>query len=361
MQARASHSENRREEGIRKGRPAVGIYEHLTQFAGLPVKDFDPSQGIEDPTGTVYRISHEPPPPPSAGQVVQGLANRIGSLFGRRPGPPPPPPPTPPDPLTVFLDDPAAGEVPALVIGMWGFMPDAKADLDRIVAQLAAGRDRLRSLRALFLGDIIADECEISWLGGTNLAPIFQAYPELEQLWVRGADGLTFGTFSHASLRTLVIQSGGLPGEVTREIGRAHLPALEHLELWLGEENYGGTTTPADLAPILAGQHFPELRTLALRNAEHADEIARAVAQAPLTERLRVLDLSMGTLGDAGAEALLASPAVRRLEKLDLHHHYLSAGVSLRLMELDVEVNLDDKHEVDDEDGEEYRYIAVSE
>ncbi len=339
----------------------MGIYEHLTQFAGLPVKDFDPERGIEDPAGAVYRIRHEPPPTPSAGQVVHGLASRLGTLFGRRPGPPPPPPPAPPDPLTVFLADPRAGEVPALVLGMWGFMPDARSDLDRIVAQLAAGRDRLRSLRALFLGDITADECEISWLGSTDLSPILQAYPDLEHLWIRGAEGLVFGTFRHASLKTLVIQSGGLPGEVTRQVAGANLPALEHLELWLGEENYGGTTTLADLAPILSGQHFPLLRTLGLRNAEHADEIARAVAQAPITERLRVLDLSMGTLGDSGAEALLASPSVRRLEKLDLHHHYISAGLSLRLMELDVEVNLNDKQEADEDDGEQYRYIAVSE
>ncbi len=57
-------------------------------------------------------------------------------------------------------------------------------------------------------------------------------------------DDTTFGGLTVVdSLVALTIESGGLPAAVVREVASAHLPALEHLELWLGEENYGGDAT----------------------------------------------------------------------------------------------------------------------
>ena len=38
------------------------------------------------------------------------------------------------------------------------------AGAERIVAALVAARDRLPALRALFLGDVTRDQCEVSWL-----------------------------------------------------------------------------------------------------------------------------------------------------------------------------------------------------
>ena len=81
------------------------------------------------------------------------------------------------------------------------------------------------------------------------------------------------------------------------------------------------------------------------------------VAQAPVVEKIRVLDLSMGTLGDEGAAALLASPAVARLEKLDIHHHYCSPEMVERLKGLGIAVDAGDP-----QDESEYgRYVAVGE
>ena len=79
-----------------------------------------------------------------------------------------------------------------------------------------------------------------------------------------------------------------------------------------------------DLAPILAGARLPALKHLGLRDAEIADEVAAALAGAPVVARLETLDLSLGTLSDAGAAALLAGQPLTHLRKLDLHHHFLS-------------------------------------
>ena len=114
-------------------------------------------------------------------------------------------------------------------------------------------------------------------------------------------------------------------------VGECDLPALEHLELWLGTDSYGGNATVDDLAAILAGTRLPALRYLGLRDAELADEVAAAVAGAPVVARLSTLDLSLGVLSDVGAAALLGGQPLTHLRRLDLHHHYLSEEMMARL------------------------------
>ena len=48
------------------------------------------------------------------------------------------------------------------------------------------------------------------------------------------------------------------------------------------------------------------------------------LVKSPLLERLIELDLSMGTLGDEAAEALLSCPATHQLDILNLSKNYLS-------------------------------------
>jgi hypothetical protein len=99
-----------------------------------------------------------------------------------------------------------------------------------------------------------------------------------------------------------------------------------------------------------------------LKDSVIEDEIAGVVALAPVLGQLEVLDLSLGTLGDDGARALLGSPAVRKLKKLDLHHHYISAPLAAELKKLGIEVDLSDQEVPDDWGGGDlHRYISVSE
>ena len=313
------------------------IDEHATHFAGKPVVDWDEEAGIQDPSGRSYRVS---------------LAYDEAEAGQRWT-----------DKFAVFMDDPAASQITGLVIGDWG-QPDMTAvgsDSQPVVEALVAARDRLSNLRAIFLGDIISEESEISWIQQSDVSPLFDAYPALEHFCVRGGEGLSLGSPRHAHLKSLTIQSGGLPANVVREVIAARLPELEHLELWLGTEDYGGDTTVEDLAPLLSGELFPRLRYLGLRDSDIADQIATAVAQAPVTERIRVLDLSLGTLGDEGAAALLQSPAVRQLERLDLHYHFCSEEMVEQLKGLGIDVDASDRQEPDEYEGESWRYVAVGE
>jgi predicted DNA-binding WGR domain protein len=264
------------------------------------------------------------------------------------------------DVLAAFLADPAAATAPGLVIGHWGGVDSVDRSSAPIIEALVAARDRLPNLKHLFLGDVVTEENEVSWIEQSDVSPLLEAYPRLEELRVRGSNGLSFGALKHKKLKTLAVECGGLPVRLLREIGAAKLPALEHLELWLGEEGYGWDGTVEDLKPILLGKLFPKLRYLGLRDSAIANDVAAAVAKAPVLKKVRVLDLSLGNLGDEGAEALLASPDLAKLEKLDIHHHFVSDAVVARLKALGIEVDAGERMKPWDFDPD-YRYIAVGE
>ncbi|MGW0748548.1 STM4015 family protein [Streptomyces sp. NPDC002587] len=258
-------------------------------------------------------------------------------------------------------------QVRSLIVGVWEESYErSSAD---IVSTLVAAAADFPLLRALFVGDIEGEECEISWIQQADVTPLLETFTGLREFGVRGGDGLALTPVKHAQLRRLVVETGGLPREVVRGISASDLPALEALDLWLGTSEYGADTEPQDLEPILSGARLPALRHLALRNSEIQDAVAVAVADAPVVARLETLDLSMGILTDEGAAALLAAalPAggpLTRLNRLDLDHHFIGAGLQERLRAAlephGVELALG-AGEQDEYDGEIYRYVAVSE
>ncbi|MEQ4304312.1 STM4015 family protein [Plantactinospora sp. B6F1] len=326
---------------------------HATEFAGLPV--FGLSQSWTDEPPRLVPEAELPTEPGAVAWRIEAWEDDDGWDYG---------------PSSMFrhafeqfleLVDPAG--VRALVIGSWGYAAMNAAP----IGQLCAAADRLTGLRALFLGDIPAEECELSWICQGDVAALLAAYPGLEILRIRSGDadaagrnGLAFDAVRHGALRTLVVESAGLSAGVVRGIADSDFPALAHLELWLGTDRWGGDTSVEDLAPILGGERLPSLRSLGLRNAEIADRVAVAVAGAPVVARLRELDLSLGVLSDEGAAALLAGQPLTHLRRLDLHHHYLSAEMADRLVaELPgVEVDLTEVMLPDEYDD---RYVAVDE
>src|SRR5919199_1803102 len=292
------------------------LYEHATEFAGMPVVEWEPGTRLVDPANNAYRVS------------LSYDESEGGASWEEK--------------FNALLADPRASEVQALVVGVWGDLSGPLGGSHETVEALAAASGRLPGLRALFLGDIVSEEHEISWIQQSLVLPIFTAYPELEHFRVRGGEGLRFGTFRHERLKSLVVESGGLDASVVRDITSSELPSLEHLELWLGDSNYGATAEIVDLAPIFTGRLFPKLSYLGLRDSELSDAIAVAVAHSPVIEQLRVLDLSLGTLSDSGAAAFLSSPAAARLELLDIHHHYCSDEMIEKLKAAGIKVDAGD-------------------
>ncbi|HET9655168.1 MAG TPA: STM4015 family protein [Kineosporiaceae bacterium] len=306
--------------------------DHLTSFAGRPVVDVpagEPLPAVEGPVA--WRLSEwdddwdEGVPSPKFAAAFDD--------FVREHGP----------------------SVESLVIGAWGYAAFNPAPIGQLIRLAPA----LPALRSLFLGDMTSEECEVSWMKVGDVSGLLEAYPELEVFGARGGEDFRFSAVNHPRLRELVVQSGGLSREFVQAVLDSDLPALEKLELWFGDEDYGGNTTVEDLAPLLAGDRFPALRRLGLCNSELADELAEALACAPVVARLERLDLSSGTLGDRGAAALLAGQPLTHLAELDLHYHYLSPESAHALVAAypGVRVDVADRQEADGD----YRYVAVSE
>ncbi|MCK2221845.1 STM4015 family protein [Actinomadura sp. ATCC 31491] len=310
--------------------------QYRDSYAGLPVRE----------------VCAEPAafPPGDSGSVAWRLSSDHGDDFAGFSAA-----------FDAFLEQADAGQVTAIVVGAWEecYATSSAPIVERLVREAP----RLPALRSLFLGAISGDQAEISWIQQSDVTPLLEAYPKLERFDVRGGTGLELRPVRHESLRMLRVETGGLSGEVARAVAASDLPTLEHLELWLGIPDYGGDATVADLDPILRGERLPALRHLGLQDSEIQDEIAAAVAFAPVVARLESLALSMGTLGDEGAAALLTGQPLTHLRRLDLHHHYLSDAMMRRVAEAlpGVDVDLSGREDPDEDDGEQWLYVAVSE
>lgn len=300
------------------------IGSNLTTFDGMPVRIYE--RGAIEPSRFVYRLA-----------IEWDDANTFEEV------------------LETFLQQPNVGEVESLIIGAYELEGGSSDDL---IEMLARNADKLPKLKSLFIGDITYEEQEISWIEQSDMAPVISAFPGLKYLRVRGGNGLGFSNLNHTSLETLIVESGGLPPSVIEDISNSNLPELKHLELWLGSDNYGYDSTPEDFQKILSGKMFPKLTYLGLRDAEAADDIAEAVKSSELLNRIEVLDMSMGALGDRGALALLEHPGLKKLKFLNLRHHYMSQEVMDKIIALGIAADISGK-EVEEEEG--YRYIEVSE
>lgn len=324
----------------------MAFYEHLTEFAGRPVVDFPADPALPTPSEAA-----------DPGRVAWRLdCNKNGEYFER----------DFPELLAAFLDRVPSESVEALVTGLW---QEWGEDDCSTVDDLLAVADRLPAVRALFLNDLVGEQSQPSWIYLPQVGPLLDAFPNLGELWVRGTpEGIISAAgikplippTKHAALRTLVFQSGGLPASTIRALSECEFPELTHLEIYLGEPNYGGDATIEDLAPLLDAGRFPRLRHLGLRDSVIQDEIAVAISQAPVVAQLESLDLSLGTLGDEGAAALLGGQPLDHLRRLNLSHHYVSPEMQARILQAwpTVEIDLSDRQAVTRRDR---RYIAVAE
>lgn len=251
---------------------------------------------------------------------------------------------------------PEAASLESLIIGDWGqAYENSPMEFHDTLIELAPS---FPALKKLFIGDMESEECEISWIVQTNLAPFVHAFPNLTSFVIQGSSGLELEPLKHGKLEELIIICGGLPKAVLNSIAAAELPELRKLELYLGVEDYGFNGSIDDVLPLLEKGRFPKLEYLGLKNSEIQDEIAKAAANAPVLDQIQVLDLSEGTLSDEGAEALLASEKIKQLKHLNLSYHYMSDEMMARWEQSGIPVNVSDQQESDEDD---WRFPMITE
>ncbi|MEH1895558.1 MAG: STM4015 family protein [Nostoc sp.] len=306
---------------------------NVTQFANRQVVEFDANTSITEPLNKAYALRYWP----------YENEDNLPSKFSR------------------LLQEPNADKLEALVFGLWE-EEAYERNSSGIIEALVDAKQYLTNLKAVFIGDIISDECEISWIQQSDISPILPAYPQLEILQVRGGDGLQFSPpVRHNHLKALIVEAGGLSRDTVAQICNMNLPALEHLELWFGSEHYGGNCWAEDIHPILFEERFPNLNYLGLRNSQFTDEIVSVIVGSPIIHYITVLDLSMGTLSDAGAEELLNCSAINNLDILNISENFLSQEMIEKFSELDVRVLANNQKEEDEDSYIHSRYCSVSE
>lgn len=304
------------------------VYQNVRTFIGKRVADYDPDKGPARGGKTIYRFRSD---------------YDDDTLMPH---------------LEHFVASTGAAEATGIVIGNWaGDDPDTGPE--DAIELLVKNSHRLSSLAAVYLGDITAEENEMSWITQADVSALLDGFPDLQLLRTRGGNSLKLSNPKHQNLRALAMESGGLPVDVVRSICTSDFPNLEYLELWLGTDEYGGDSSVQDLQPILSGKLFPKLKYLGLRNCQYADDLAAVIVNSPIIDRLEMLDLSLGVLTDEGAQALLSLPEGGTLKSVSLHFNYASDGVLKKLKSHSI--TFDTSKPSDMEDDDEWRFVAVGE
>jgi len=255
--------------------------------------------------------------------------------------------------LEHLLEHPAGRFLHEVAAGVIGSPGDG---LDHVIHVL--GTTGAPSLRVLQLGDFeYPDESEMSWFVVGDIDPLWPGVPRLRHLITQG--NVTATTIEHPALERLEVRTGGLPRAAARAIATARLPRLAYLDVWYGDSGYGAEATLDDVGPLLARRDLPALRHLGLRNCEFSDAIVDALPRSALLPQLETLDLSLGTLSDAGARALLAhADAFRHLTRIDVSRSWLGSDAITALRAIGPTIVADEQRADGTDDA---RYVAVGE
>ena len=299
--------------------------DNLTEYLGYPVRLFSPDEDHDFAT-TVYRIAYS-----------WDTEIEFKEL------------------LKQYLEAEGVDQAPALVIGLWCEDPDSS---EPAIKTLVDNRHKLPNLKGLFFGDVTQEECEVSWMEQSDITSIFTAFPALEHFTVRGGEGLSLAPIRHLTLKSLTIQAGGIDKNIVDSITKSVLPELEHLEIYLGTEQYGANSKIGNVRPLLTDTIFPKLKYLGLKDSDLQDAIAHEAANSPVVKTLEELDLSLGVMTDEGGAALLAGESIKSLKKLNLKYHFMSDAMMAQLEALPIEVDVSDQQQEEDED---FRWVAVGE
>src|SRR5215213_45352 len=113
------------------------INEHIAAFAGKRVADWEPGDPIGDPEQIIHRISISWDESEAGGGWVDKFAR--------------------------FLEAPNSNLATGIVVGPWEEMGEQEV-ASGIIDAIADANTRLPRLNAIFFGDIIVEESEISWI-----------------------------------------------------------------------------------------------------------------------------------------------------------------------------------------------------
>ncbi len=232
-----------------------------------------------------------------------------------------------------------------------------EGDLQDLIDLL--GKKAPPTTRKITFGDNVD---QISWHHTGSLAKLWKGVPNLRILEIETGE-FDVGKMDAPNLERAIFITGGLSASCGKNLAKASMPKIKHLELYYGTDEYGGDCSIKEVKPLLDRTDLPKLEYLGLKNSMFADDIARAVGNSKIVKGLKTLDLSLGTMTDEGAQALAASKAsLAHLECLDLTRNFLSKKGVDAVKGLCKKVITGGQEKSDDDgDGEAYYYVSIAE
>ena len=87
------------------------------------------------------------------------------------------------------------------------------------------------------------------------------------------------------NLERAIFITGGLTKACGKNIATADFPKIKHLEIYYGDDNYGGDCSVKEVKPLLDRTDLPDLEYLGLKNSMFANDIAKATPPRRRTTR----------------------------------------------------------------------------
>ncbi|HWO20527.1 MAG TPA: TIGR02996 domain-containing protein [Kofleriaceae bacterium] len=193
----------------------------------------------------------------------------------------------------------------------------------------------LRKLHLADFDDSQYDGIDISRCPLGDLSGLGEIYPLLEDVVLKGRGDVELGGLALTRARRFALRTSTLTRRTLGAILRAPWPELVELELWFGDTawHYGAECTLDDALPLLGADGFPKLRALRIMNAPFIDELCPRLLTSSRVRALEVLDLSLGSLGDAGADILVGGrDALAHLRALKITESCLRPAARARLL-----------------------------
>jgi hypothetical protein len=261
-----------------------------------------------------------------------------------------------------YIEENGVCEAKKVIIGAWQEPFDC--DPEDVVQYLYENKEKFPNVEEIYVGDMDSEECEVSWIIQTDLTRLLTAFP-LKTLTIKGSQSLRLENAASDTLEKLVIISGGLETATLEDISSATFPNLSHLELYLGVSDYGFDGDIEVVKPFMSREKFPKLKFLGLKNSEIQDEICEEILKSDMIDGLDVLDMSLGTFSDKGAEQVLKNiEKLSKLQKLDLTFNYASDEMLQKLEDAFKETNVEvlvDRDDADYYEDEDWRYPYITE
>jgi len=220
------------------------------------------------------------------------------------------------------------------------------------------GKKAPPTTRKITFGDNVD---QISWHNTGNLGKLWKGVPNLKILEIETGH-FDVGDMVAPNLERAIFITGGLSKACGKNIATADMPKIKHLEIYYGDDNYGGDCSVKEVKPLLDRTDLKDLEYLGLKNSMFANDIAKAIGGTKILKGLKTLDLSLGAMTDEGAEALAAAKgSLAHLECLDLTRNFLTKKGVAAVKGICKKVITENQEEADGDGDDTYYYVSIAE